>query len=442
MIGARTNARDWTASVPTATRGIALVGYASIALFAGGFGVWAATAPLSGASIADGVIAAAGQNVFVQHLEGGIVAEVRVREGDRVTRGDVLFVMDATEARALRNRLAKQRVALEARQARQEAERDGADRLVLPSTLLAAARAEAMMPVVDEQRREFEARLARHARERAVLRQRDASLREQIAGLERQIELTERQRELVADETQRKKRLLDRGLAVRDAYTALVRAGGDLERQVAQSRAQMATANTQIVETAEQVARLETQRVERAVTELGETRTRLSDVIEQITAANARLDRIELRAPVDGIVVSLPRNKAGAVIAGGETLAEILPTTDDLIIEARIGPRDIDAVTVGDRATLRLSALDARTTPEVGATVTYVSADRLVDATSREPYYAARLRIDDVLPLGVARERIQPGMPVETFIATEDRTFLQYLVRPITDSFQRSFRED
>ena len=443
---AKTGAGDartsWARTVPVRTGPIALIGFAAIALFAGGFGVWAATAPLSGAAIASGVVAAAGQNIAIQHLEGGIVRDVRIADGDIVELGDVMFVMDGTDARAQRNRLTLQRIALRAQLARLVAERDMADELEFPRELLEAASEEGVEDIVAEQRGEFTARLSRFQQENVILNQRINALREQIIGLEGQVEAGEQQRAVLKDEIARKEQLLDRGLTGRDEYTALVRADAELFGQLAQTRAQIASLRTQIIEAEEQVARAETQRVERAVTDLSDVRSTLSDVDEQLAAANAVLDRVIVRAPTDGVIVSIARNKAGAVIAPGETMAEMLPTSDDLIVEARLSPLDIDVVSVGQDASLRFSALNARITPEVDARVTYVSADRLIDQATQEPYYTARLEIAETLPQSIAREQIYPGMPVETFISTGDRTFLEYLTKPITDSFQRSFREE
>ena len=432
----------WARAVPTGTGAIALFGFATIALFAGGFGVWAATAPLSGAAIASGVVAAAGQNVAIQHLEGGIVREVRIADGDRVERGDVMFVMDGTDARAQRNRLTLQRIALRAQLARLVAERDLSDTMAVSDELEAAAREEGVEEIVAEQRGEFEARLSRYRQENVILNQRIASLREQVTGLEGQVEAGEQQRAVLKDEIARKEKLLDRGLTGRDEYTELVRADAQLFGQLAQTRAQIASIQTQIIEAEEQVARATTQRVERAVTDLSDVRSRLSDVDEQLAAADAVLDRVVVRAPSDGVIVAIARNKAGAVIAPGDTMAELLPTSDELIVEARLSPLDIDVVSVGQDASLRFSALNARITPEVDARVTYVSADRLIDQATQEPYYTARLQIAETLPTSIQPEQIYPGMPVETFISTGDRTFLEYLTKPITDSFQRSFRED
>ena len=440
--GAPSANRDWAADVPTRTGGVSMIGYAGIAAFLGAFGFWAATAPLAGAAIASGVVAAAGQNLTVQHLEGGIVAEVAVEEGQRVEAGDTMFVMDRTNALALRNRLTKQRLALLARKARLEAERDGDDGLTLDPDLLATAAEEGVDDTVNEQVREFETRYERHRSERVIFAQRIATLGEQIAGLEAQVLAGEQQQEVIAAETVRKEDLVRKGLARQDELSDLLRAGAQLFGQIAQAQASIGAAKTQVVEAEEQVVRLATQRIEQAVTELAEVRTQLGDIEEQLNAADAVLGRVVVRAPTDGIVVSLAYRAPGSVVGPGEGMAELLPTTDDLVVEARLSPLDIDQVSLGQEASLRFSALNARITPEVDATIRYVSPDRLVDPATQEPYYTARLEITENLPPEVRPDQIYPGMPVETFIRTSERTFLEYLVKPITDSFSRAFTEE
>jgi HlyD family type I secretion membrane fusion protein len=205
---------------------------------------------------------------------------------------------------------------------------------------------------------------------------------------------------------------------------------------------QLASTQSQILEAKEQIERNETQRVEQAVTQLSEIRVSLADVEEQVVAAEAVLLRTVVRSPADGIVVSVSYGTAGAVVAPGEKVIEILPTAPRLIVEARLQPSDIDSVYAGQKARLRLTALNARRTPDVPATVINVSADRLIDEGTQQPYYRAKLQIADDLPKPVKAEQLYPGMPVEVFISTGERTFLDYLARPILDSFQKAFVEE
>jgi len=432
----------WERGIGRGAGKTALAGYATIALFVAGFGYWAATAPLSGAVVSSGVVAAPGRNVIVQHLDGGVIKDILVREGDRVRAGQKLIVLDPTIAETQLHRLMKRTVTLTSSAMRLEAERDGAGAPVLPGATDFGFGIDGLEKLIDEQRKEFAARLARFRSEQDILRQRVAALRQTVTGLQSQKQAIRRQITVVEEELGRKKGLLDQGLAGRSDYTLLLRSEADLIGQAGMVEAQIASSTTQIMEAREQIARLATQRVEKAVSELTEVRASLADVGEQRRAAEAALKRTVIRAPVDGIVVSAVHNARDGVVKEGEKLMEILPTATAPVVDARVRPRDIDAVHVGQHARLRLSALNMRKTPQVDGTVTLVSADRLMDETTREPYYSARLRIADELPKGVTAAQIYPGMPVDVFINTGERTFFDYLVRPLLDSFNRAFTEE
>lgn len=424
----------------TDTGRVALAGYAAIAVFAGCFGYWAAYAPLSGAVITQGTISAMGGNILIQHPEGGIVQELLVHEGDRVRQAQDLIVLDPTAAQAELNRLTRQSIALRASAARLEAERDGLDRLAPITTAAPAPLQHDFEMLVREQQKEFDARLARFRSERSILAQRVAMHRQSVVGLDAQKQAIQQQVEVVKKELGIKTSLLDKGLTNRTEYSQLLRSEADLVGQAGALEASLASASTQIVEAQEQTERLTTQRVEEALTKLDKVRSNLADVEEQIRAAAAVLRRTTIKAPAAGIVVASTYNSKGSVIAPGEKIMEILPTTSGLVVDAKLRPKDIDQVRVGQPAKLRLSALNTRLTPEVPATVTQISADRLIDEATREPYFRAKLKID-ALPSRVRPEQLYPGTPVETFINTGDRTFLEYLARPMLDSFARAFTE-
>ncbi len=431
----------WAAGVRTQTRLVSVLGLSCVALFTFGFGAWAAFAPLASAVIAQGVVIAAGENLAVQHLEGGIIERIFVREGEKVSAGQKLLALDPTAAAAQRNRLDKQFVALSARAARLVAERDGLATLAFPPDLAEHARAADMTDRLAEQKAEFDARLMRHSQEQTILGQRVAALRDQMSGMAAQQTAVESQLAEVRDEAGRKKSLLDRGLTNRSEYSELVRTEADLLGQLGQAKATILSAQTQITEAQEQLARLATQRVETAVSDLNDVRGQIADAQEQFGAAQAVLDRILVRAPSDGIIVSMTVNSPGMVVKPSQTILQILPTTE-LVVQARVAPRDADAVYVGQRARMRFTALNARTTPVLDGEVTYLSADRLINPDDGEPYYVARLSLPAKLPREVELPAIAPGSPVETYISLGDRTFLDYLTRPITDSFSRAFREE
>lgn len=425
----------------TDIRRVARTGYVAIGLLAGSFGYWAATAPLSGAVITQGTISATGGNIHIQQPEGGIVQQLLIHEGDRVQQGQDLVILDKTAAQAELNRLTRQSIALEASMARLEAERDGMDRLAPINEAAPASFQQDFQKLIREQQKEFDARLARFRSEQSIMAQRVAMHRESVVGLNAQKLAIEQQSEVVKKELGIKTGLLDKGLTNRTEYSQLLRSGADLVGQAGALEANLAAANSQIVEAQVQAERLTSQRVEEALTKLNEVRTNLADFGEQIRAAEAVLQRTTIKAPVAGIVVSSTYNSKGSVIAPGEKIMEILPTASGLNVDAKLRPKDVDQVRVGQRAKLRLSALNMRLTPEVSATVTQISADRLVDQVTHEPYFRAKLKIADALPPGVKAEQLYPGTPVEAFINTGDRTFFEYLARPMMDSFARAFAE-
>lgn len=425
----------WSRKVDTRMGGTAVAGYAGIALLFGTIGVWSATAPIEGAVLAPGVVAAAGQNIAIRHLEGGIIRQIHVAEGDRVKRSDALMVLDSVAANAAVSRLAQRLSQLRARQVRLRAERDGAEALEFSGEAVSAADR-------DEQMDEFAARYKRYQSELDILRQRRQSMEDVLVGVIAQREATSAQLDVVREERERKQSLLDQGLTNRSEYTALLRSEADLVGRAASAEAEIASYRTRILEASEMKQRLASERVERAVSELSTIREQIIDIEQQLAAARAVLDRTTVRAPRDGIIVRSAVNTEGDVVGSGDQIFELLPTSEELIIDARLDPADKDAVVVGQQARLRFSALNAVTTPEVAGKVNYISADRLVDGATGQPHFIVRLVIDGDLPDSIDPQQVSPGTPVETFINTGSRTFLDYLAKPISDSMQRAFRQD
>ncbi|QND60152.1 HlyD family type I secretion periplasmic adaptor subunit [Mesorhizobium huakuii] len=432
---------EWEKTIRSQTRAVALAGYSAMALLVGCFGYWAATAPLSGAAVAQGAISASGRNIKIQHLEGGIIRQSLIEEGDRVKAGQELILLDDTTAKTQVNRLFKQFVSLSAKAQRLISERDGASALDMPESLRQNSEDSELTNLIEEQRKEFVARLSRFNSEQDILNQRVSTLQDSLVGLSAQRQAIENQLTIVADELKRKKALVDQGLTNHFEYTQIQRNQADLVGQAGSIESQLASTRSQVIEAKEQIERSKTQRVEQAVGDLAETRTSLADIEEQLAAAQAILSRTTVRSPTDGIIISAVYSSPGAVVAAGEKVIEILPTSSDLIVEAKLSPRDIDSVHAGQSARLKLTALNTRLTPDVAATVINVSADRLMDENTHEPYYRAKLRISDDLPAPVTAEQLYPGMPVEAFISTGDRTFFEYLIRPVLDSFHRAFVE-
>lgn len=371
-----------------------------------------------------------------------MVEKIGVREGDRVVRGQTLIALDDTAVRTLVNRLAKQWLAFHSRAMRLEAERDGAPRLKVTVANDGPLGATDIAAAALEQEKEFDARLARFRSESEILAQRLLILEKAMSGLSAQRAAIRRQTSIVAEEVGRKKGLLDQGLTNRSDHTELLRVEADLLGQAGAIEAELAKNATQIAEAREQIERMKTQRVEQAITALNETRNSLSDVEEQWEAARSVLDRTVVRSPVDGVVITSAPNVSGSVITSGQKVMEILPTDAGLVVDARLNLQDIDVVSSGRSARLRVSALNARVTPELSARVINVSADRLTDPATQQAYYRVLLEIAEPLPAGVEVSQLRSGMPVEIFIDTGNRTFLEYLGKPLLDSFSRAFVEE
>ena len=431
---------EWAKDVPTSTRKIAWVSYGTVAAFLLAFGIWGVKAPLDGAAIASGVIAAAGKNLSIQHLEGGNIEEVLVHEGERVKAGTPLYRLDQTVPQTQLNRLTKAKSSFQARAERLKAERDGKTELVFAPELKNSTDPD-IVEIISEQANDFITGLRRHQSEISILQQRVSALEESISGLDAQKKAADDQLAIVGDEIARKKKLLDKGLTDRSQFTALMRNQAELLGQIGSVTSNIASAKTQIGEAKQQIERATTQRIEQASKDLTDVRRQETDFNEQITAAKSVLARTVVSAPVDGIVIRMVINSKGSVVRPGETLLELLPTTSDLIVEAKMDPRQVDAIRIGQDARLRFIALNARSTPEVAGRVTFISPDSFVDEATRQAFYAVRLRIEK-LPPEIAEDQVFPGMPVEVFISTGDRTFAEYLARPITDSFSRAFREE
>lgn len=435
-------ARRWQEKVPTGISRPVLWGGAITAVFVAGFGLWAVTAPIDGAVVAHGVVQASGRNQVVEHLEGGIIATINVSEGEVVKAGQVLLAIDSLRLAADRNRVAVALVAAETQLARAQAERDRKDRISFSPELVAAARAAGVSDDLDQQSAEFSNRLSRHSAELAALDLRIRSAGEEIEGLQIQKAAQERKLAVLRDELAGKSELLAKGLVPKSQVNELQRAEADTMGTLGSVTATIGQRRSSIAELAEQRAGMEAKRREAASAEVNELRTRIGDLGEQLRTRDDMLARSEIRAPGDGIVVKLAKNTVGSVIKPGEAVVEILPTSGTLLIDAKVAPHDVDSVKIGQEATLRLIALNARTTPQVAARVSYISADRIVDPATREAYYTARLEITADLPPEVSSGQLQPGMPVDAFIKTGERTFLEYLVRPVQDSFSKAFREE
>jgi HlyD family type I secretion membrane fusion protein len=408
----------------------------------GGFLAWASTAPLAGAVMAPGHVAANGENQTIQHLEGGIVKEIHVREGDSVVVGQPLISLDPTLIQSNLNRARNLLATLRIEAARLIAEQRDQDEISFPPEMLAASLDLSLQMFVESKKEEFELRTLRYRNEIRILEERVAGLNEEISGTDSQRIATQKQAALVKEELKDVDYLFQKGLARQDRLFALRRSEADLEGRDGALQAQIGKAKQSIAEVRQQIEKLGHERRTEAGTKLTEMRTRIADTAEQIVAYENVLSRVIVRAPASGTIVRLNINTVGAVISPGQAVVELLPGGADLVIEAKLQPNDIDAVQVGRPASVRLSALNHRTTPVLDSRVVYVSADKLTDSATQQLFYRVRLSIDRDQLTSRDLQLLSPGMPAETFIKTSERTMLRYLFRPIEDSFARALREE
>lgn len=419
-----------------------LAGSAALLLFFGGFGVWASTAPIAGAAVAAGTLVVSGQNKVVQHLEGGIITDILVEEGSRIEIGAPVLVLDRTAAAANLARMTERRDTLMALEAKLLAERDSLDEIRFPQQLTDQTADPLIVRLLEDERTDFVARLSRHRDEIGILEKKIQALEEKIIGIEAQNEAVIEQMGLMEEELQGLSGLMKDGLTTQERLLALKRARASLFGDKGENLAAIATARQDIAQTEQQIQHTRTTRQEEASKQLTQVRASLQDVENQIKAARDILNRIVVRSPISGTVIKLGVSTIGEVIQSGQKLLEILPEGAELLVEARVHPEDIDVVSVGQEASIMFGALNRRTTPVAKATVEFVSADILVDEATGQPYYLTRLGLSDIGEAGISILDLYPGMHVETFITTEDRTFLNYLVRPIMDSFSKAFREE
>jgi HlyD family secretion protein len=401
--------------------------------------------------VASGTFVATGQNKPVQHLEGGIIREVLVREGDMVEAGQVLARLDETAAVAKLRRLVLRNYRLHLMQARLEAELKSSEAFAMPAALSADASDPEVQRLYARQLTELRVRRARYADEEEVLRKEIAGLHERISGYDAQRQSMQRRLDLFAEELKDKKSLLDRQLSRKTEVLAIQRAEAGISGEMGDIIGRIADASERVARAEQQIAQLHSARLQKVTEELRATESELDDVHEQIRAARDVVDRIEVRAPVRGAVIKLHAHTPGAVIAPGATIAELLPVGEELIIEARINPSDIAHVKRGQDASIRLTALNQRTTPTVEGQVIYVSADTVYEQETRRPgeapnprqqSYIARIRLDTRdAAAKVAEFRPLPGMPADVYVKTGERTFFHYMLRPVLDSLTRAFRE-
>jgi membrane fusion protein, type I secretion system len=419
-----------------------ILGLALAALFFAGFGGWAALAPLSSAAVAPGQVRVAGHRKTVQHLEGGIVRQILVHEGDTVAAGQVLLRLDDTQSAIVLAVLQDEQDELEALEARLLAERDGKASLNFPAEL-ERRRAEAKLAEdLNGQERLFASRQHSLKGQLDILDQQKQQLEAEIDGERAQATAFAQQLQLARDEAAAVADLVRRGLAPKPRLQALQGQIASLEGSRVEQLALVARAEQAIGESRFRAADLVNQRANEVETELRDTEAKLAEVREKVRAAGDVHRRMEVIAPVAGRVVDLRVFTAGGVIAPGQPLLDIVPSEDALVVDARVSPTDIDVVRAGLPAQVALTAYKRRIVPLLDAEVIDVSADALPSADQRGTYYTASIRIRQDQLARLHDVSLVPGMPVDVMILTGKRTALDYLLGPILDSYRHAFRED
>ena len=406
-----------------------------------GFGGWAAVANISGAVVAPGEVVVGSSVKEVAHEKGGIVKTIHVSSGDRVEKDALLIELDDTRSRAGRNQVAGRLMALRARMDRLAAERDNNERITFRPELSARSDEPAVAEVLRSQRSVFAARRETLEGQTAQLREQIAQLEEQIGGLDAQRDAKAQEIELVTDELEDLRSLLKRDLVPRSRVTAREREAVRLEGEKGDLTARIASANGRIAELRMQILQVEKEFQQQVLDEISKLQPEIASLAEQNVAASDELSRVELRAPEAGIVHELAVTTEGGVVSPAETLMKIVPETDDLVVEARVPPINIDEVKQGQQADVMFSGLPLRETPKLEGEVVRVSADRSVDESTGETYFEVEVMLekDELERLGDVR--LVPGMPAEVFIRTRDRTVLSYLIQPLMDAANLAFKE-
>jgi HlyD family secretion protein len=425
--------RDW--------RRPALVGYVIIIFAFGIFGGWAALAKLDAAVVAPGMVTPESNRKTIAHLEGGIVRQIPVREGQHVQEGQLLFRMDDTQPQASADMSRNQLMSHLAQEARLVAERDDRPSVTFPPELLAADAGPTAAESVADQSKQFEERRASMNNQISILEKRVTQYSVELEGLASEKDATERQLKFIDEELRDLRGLLEKQLVPKSRVMALEREKGRLDGLVGRSIAESSKAHNGISEAKLQIDQTKKKFGEEVNSALLDVRQKISDQRERARVAADILKRIDIRAPRAGVVQNVKASTIGGVVKAGEPLLELIPDSDALIVNAMVSPADIDIIAVGNEAEVRFLAFHGKVLPVLFGRITSISRDRLTDELTRQPYFLARVTVDkDQMP-PEERDKITAGMQVEVIIPTGERTMADYLVRPMRNKMRKAFRE-
>lgn len=426
--------KRWSATRPM------VIGLLALLVLVGGFGTWSVMAQITGAVIASGQIEVDRNRQVIQHPDGGVVAEIIAEEGDTVVEGDLLIRLDASVLQSELAVVEGQLFEILARRGRLEAERDGIAAIEFDPTL--AEGGDDADDLMEGQRRLFEARLESIQGATEQLTQQRAQIASQLTGISAQQDALKEQRSLIAEELADQQTLLDRGLAQASRVLALRREEANLLGRVGELTAQSAQASERMTEIEIEISGLTTSRREEAITRLRDLQFNELELSERRRTLRQQLDRLDIRAPVSGVVYGMQVFAPRSVIRPADPVMFLVPQDRPLVIATQVQLTDIDQIHLGQEVTLRFSAFDQRRSPELKGSVTLVSADAFQDEGSPVPYYRAEVQMNegeiDRLPEDMT---LIPGMPVEAFVRTADRSPMDYLIKPLADYFAKAFRE-
>lgn len=417
------------------------IGFAIILIFFGGFGVWAAMAPLYSAAIAPGQIVVDSNRKVIQHLEGGIIKKIYVREGHIVKKGDPLVALAATDAQSNLNAVISEHYELLAKAARLVAERDNRDTMIYPKHFPKIKKTPLFQEIFKSQQAIFDSNRKAQVAQVNTLKKRIRFLQQEIKTQEDRIKAESRQYELVKREIDAVEKLAKAHFVAKNKLWALQREAARLQGRINEYQSEIAQAQQRIAQTELELVSFVNKTRQSVLTELRATQRQIMVIKERHFSSQDVVHRSVIKAPLTGTVVNLQVHTIGGVIKAGQSILDIVPLRDQLIIEARVSPLDIDVVRQGLSARVKLIAYSSRYHNDLNGKVVYVSADTVTDDKTGQAYYKARVKIDAAQLKKVKDMLLYPGMPVQVMIITGHRTFLDYLLKPIERTFDRAFRE-
>ncbi|MBA1204426.1 HlyD family type I secretion periplasmic adaptor subunit [Pseudomonas capeferrum] len=426
--------------MPTSDRGIRRIGMTIVLVTFGIFGTWAALAPLSNAVHGSGFVTVQSYRKTVQHLEGGIVKELLARDGDSVKKGDPLIVLDESQLSAEYESTRNQLIVARYKEARLRAERDQLD--AVPPVVLKGTDSDRAQEALAGEQQVFKSRHDSRMGEISVQRERISQLKEQIRGLEDMIRTKQGLEKSYSGEIVQLKDLLAQGFVDNQRLLESQRKFDMLRTEVSDHKSTIAKTKLQISETELQIVQLDKKFSADVADELSQVQAQVFDLQEKEAALNDRLSRIVIRAPETGMVLDMKVHTVGGVVQAGTPLMDIVPAASDLVVEAKVAPQDIDRLELGKTADIRFSAFNNATTPVIEGKLIRISADRLTDERSGDPYYLVRVNVTEDGMKKLANRKLQPGMPAEVLINAGDRTMLEYLLKPARNMFAQSMIEE